>query len=196
MRSIEPLGYWKRFNNAIEWAKGKLSIPYSFCGEWYKANAGVYFVFLFYSCTSLINKKLFVSFKKSSFNYQSFLIWQYPLLSTLFSCLPLFITFSGHNWTSICTSADSDIRTYSVSYDRIWMDRQQILLVSVHHVLHIVILHILRDVFRSHDTQSQHCGYNLCCILLHMESIFRLSYPTPGNYKLSSANVCWLFINL
>lgn len=60
------------------------------------------------------------------------------------------------------------------------MDSYQVLLVSVLHVCHLVILHILWDDVSGGNTKPQYCFNSFISILCNMESFLRIFNPSNG----------------
>ena len=50
---------------------------------------------------------------------------------------------TGYGWATLCFFTSCSICCHSFFLDGIWMDYCQILLVSIFHVLHIIVLHIM-----------------------------------------------------
>lgn len=93
--------------------------------------------------------------------------------------LSLFVV-TGDDWDTLHLYSGYDIRSYSLCYDRIWVDGYQVLLVHVRHVLHFVILHILRYDGCVCDSQPPDCCHCFILLLWGMESLLRFYHPTTG----------------
>lgn len=93
--------------------------------------------------------------------------------------------FAGHDWAPIHTHSDNHLWSHSVCHDWFWLDHDQVLLVYLFHVLHLLILHFLRNDGRGCLSKPQHCCHNFLCLLCNMEPFLRIYCSTNSKFNHS-----------
>lgn len=103
--------------------------------------------------------------------------------------LNFFIFCAGTYWDSLYICSICHIWCYSLCNDWIWMDCRKVPLVSILHVLHFIVLHLLWHDGCSHDTKPPHFWHRSVCILWLMECLFWVHNPKNSKYQLAITNV-------
>ena len=94
--------------------------------------------------------------------------------------------FSDYHRVALCILPNNYIWIHSVLHDWIWMEGLQVLMVSLHHVLHIPLLHILWYDGCFHHTQpssGSYCGISFLC---NFQPLLRFLDAEAGKVHISN----------